>query len=55
MTDAYVLRDMVASEQAEFAAMLRELTPEQWAAPSLCRGWSVHDAVLHIAWHTHTS
>jgi uncharacterized protein (TIGR03083 family) len=55
MTDAYVLREMVAREQADFAAMLRDLTPEQWATPSLCRGWSVHDAVLHITWHTHTT
>jgi uncharacterized protein (TIGR03083 family) len=55
MTDAYVLRDMVAAEQAEFAAMLRELTPEQWAAPSLCQGWSVHDVAVHIAVHSHTT
>jgi uncharacterized protein (TIGR03083 family) len=55
MTDAYELRNMVEAEQADFAALLRGLTPEQWEAPSLCRGWSVHDAVIHIAIHAHTT
>ncbi len=55
MTDAYVLREMVGAEQVEFAALLRGLTPEQWAAASLCRGWSVHDVVIHIANHAHTT
>lgn len=55
MTDAYVLRNMVEAEQAEFVALLRELTPAQWELPSLCAGWSVHDAVIHIAIHAHTN
>jgi uncharacterized protein (TIGR03083 family) len=54
MTDAYTLRNMVEAEQADFASLLRGLTPEQWETPSLCRGWSVHDAVIHIAIHAHT-
>jgi uncharacterized protein (TIGR03083 family) len=53
MVEAYELRNMVESEQVEFAKLLRGLTPEQWETPSLCAGWSVHDVVLHIAWHTH--
>jgi uncharacterized protein (TIGR03083 family) len=55
MADAYALRNMVEAEQADFAALLRGLTPEQWETPSLCRGWSVHDAVIHIAIHAHTT
>ena len=55
MTDAYAMRNMVAAEQADFAALLQGLTSEQWEAPSLCRGWSVHDAVIHIAIHAHTT
>ncbi len=55
MTDAYVLRNMIEAEQVDFAELLRELTPEQWALRSLCRGWTVHDVVLHIAWHSHTT
>ena len=49
MTEAYELRNMVEDEQAEFAELLRGLTPEQWETPSLCDGWSIHDAVIHIA------
>ncbi len=55
MTDAYALRNMVADEQADFVALLQGLTPEQWEAPSLCRAWSVHDTVIHIAIHAHTT
>jgi uncharacterized protein (TIGR03083 family) len=55
MTDAYVLRNMVDAELAEFAGLLRQLTPAQWEVPSLCAGWSVHDAVIHIAIHAHTN
>jgi uncharacterized protein (TIGR03083 family) len=55
MTDAYELRNMIEAEQADFATMLRELTPEQWAVPSLCQGWTVHDVVLHVTWHIHTT
>src|SRR5205809_7900719 len=46
---------MVESEQTEFVDLLRGLTSEQWAAPSLCRGWSVHEVVIHIALHAHTT
>jgi uncharacterized protein (TIGR03083 family) len=55
VAESYELRNMIEAEQLEFADLLRGLTSEQWAAPSLCAGWSVHDVVLHIAWHTHTS
>jgi uncharacterized protein (TIGR03083 family) len=55
MTDTYVLRNMVEAEQADFAALLRGLTPEQWDTPSLCRGWSVHDTAIHAAQHAHTT
>jgi uncharacterized protein (TIGR03083 family) len=55
MTDAYTLRNMVEAEQAEFTALLQGLTPEQWDAQSLCRGWSVHDVVIHTALHAHTT
>ena len=55
MTEAYELRNMIEDEQVEFAELLRGLTPEQWGMPSLCRGWSIHDAVIHIAIHSHSS
>jgi uncharacterized protein (TIGR03083 family) len=34
-------------------ALLRDLTPAQWEVPSLCAGWSVRDAVIHSAFHSH--
>jgi len=55
VTEAYRLRSMVEDEQEEFATLLRGLTAEQWAFPSLCKGWSVHDVVIHIANHSHTT
>lgn len=27
---------------------LASLTPEQWAQPSLCPGWDIHDVVAHL-------
>ena len=49
-----VLRRMIEDEQAQFVALLRSLSPDQWKVPSLCRGWTVRDVVMHIANHTHT-
>ena len=33
---------------AELLNLLRGLTPEQWAAPTTCEGWSVKDVALHL-------
>jgi uncharacterized protein (TIGR03083 family) len=54
MPDAYVVRNMVAAEQREFADLLRSMTRDEWEGPSLCAGWSMHDTVIHIAIHSHT-
>ena len=54
MAESYELRNMIEAEQVEFAKALRGLTPEQWDTPSLCGKWTVHQAVMHIAWHSHT-
>ena len=35
-------------ENADFAAYLATLAPEQWEMPSLCEGWRVRDVVGHI-------
>jgi uncharacterized protein (TIGR03083 family) len=55
MPDAGALRTMIEVEQAEFTQLARTLTADQWQTPSLCRGWSVHDVVTHIALHIHTT
>lgn len=35
-------------QRSRLGARLAELTPEQWAAPSRCEGWSAHDVVNHL-------
>lgn len=39
--------DLARDERVDFADFLDGLTPEQWAAPSLCEGWSVRDVAAH--------
>ncbi|WP_435745554.1 maleylpyruvate isomerase family mycothiol-dependent enzyme [Nocardioides sp. SYSU DS0663] len=45
MTDHW---ETVAAERRAFADELDTLDPEQWAAPSLCSGWTVKDVVAHV-------
>ena len=46
--DEKSLKEMARDERADLAAFLATLTPEEWAAPSLCDGWSVKDVVAHM-------
>ncbi len=39
---------LAGQERTELADFLDELTPQQWQAPSLCAGWTVHDVVAHV-------
>ncbi len=39
---------VVHAERRALANDLAGLTPEQWATPSLCPGWSVHDVLAHM-------
>ena len=52
MADA-ILQSEFDAEHAEFVALARELTDEQWATPSMCDGSSVRDTVVHATWHIH--
>jgi len=45
MTDVWAV---VRVERATLVDDLRELTPTQWATPSLCDGWTVHDVLAHL-------
>src|SRR5215475_11486091 len=36
------------SERERLAALLRDLSPQQWDTPSLCEGWRVREVVAHI-------
>ncbi|TFV58450.1 maleylpyruvate isomerase family mycothiol-dependent enzyme [Mycobacterium sp. PS03-16] len=42
------LRDLARAERTELAALLAELSPQQWHTPSLCTGWTVKDVAAHI-------
>ncbi|MCV7099334.1 maleylpyruvate isomerase family mycothiol-dependent enzyme [Mycobacterium palustre] len=46
MTDT--LMAMASAERADLADFLGTLTPQDWAAPSLCARWSVKDVVAHV-------
>jgi uncharacterized protein (TIGR03083 family) len=39
---------LVHRERAALVADLAELADPQWARPSLCAGWSVHDVAAHL-------
>ena len=39
---------LARAEREELRDLLGGLTPEQWRAPSLCAGWTVHDVVAHV-------
>lgn len=39
---------MVHAERAALIEQLARLDDEQWATPSLCDGWTVHDVVAHL-------
>jgi uncharacterized protein (TIGR03083 family) len=39
---------LARAEREELRDLLGGLTEEQWRAPSLCTGWTVHDVVAHV-------
>lgn len=41
-------REMLQAERADFRQFVATLTLEEWAAPSLCAGWTVRDVVVHV-------
>ncbi|MDR7170076.1 uncharacterized protein (TIGR03083 family) [Nocardia kruczakiae] len=47
-TDTTVLREHTVAERRRLADLLVGLTPEQWAAPSLCEGWRVREVLAHM-------
>lgn len=42
------LMPLAEEERADLLALLRELTPAQWDAPSLCTKWRVRDVATHV-------
>jgi uncharacterized protein (TIGR03083 family) len=45
MTDSWTL---IHAERRALVDDLSSLTPDQWAQPSLCAGWSVRDVLAHM-------
>jgi uncharacterized protein (TIGR03083 family) len=39
---------LAEEERTDLLALLRDLTDEQWRAPSLCTEWSVRDVAAHV-------
>jgi uncharacterized protein (TIGR03083 family) len=44
----------VSAERRNLLALLQELRPDEWDAPSLCTGWRVRDVVGHLTMATDT-
>ena len=42
------LQDLTTAARVDLADDLAALTDAQWAAPSLCAGWTVEDTVAHL-------
>ncbi|WP_147918098.1 maleylpyruvate isomerase family mycothiol-dependent enzyme [Ruania zhangjianzhongii] len=55
MTDTTTLTEEAYAERTRLAGLLAELTPEQWAHPSLCASWRVREVVAHMTAPFHTS
>lgn len=43
--DRSVIWQAVRAEPRRLVTDLEDIAPEQWQAPSLCPGWSVHDVL----------
>jgi uncharacterized protein (TIGR03083 family) len=41
---------VIATHRIELADRLGDLTPAQWATPSLCSAWDVHHVVAHLVY-----
>ena len=50
--DAEAIWRYIDEQRADLADLLDTLTPDQWAAGSLCAGWSVRDVAAHLT-HSH--
>jgi len=44
------MSENIRSERLALIDLLETLTTDEWATPSLCKGWTVQDVAAHIAW-----
>lgn len=47
MSNATAIHAAVVAERREQVLLYGSLTEQQWAAPSLCAGWTVHELLAH--------
>ncbi|TQS43677.1 maleylpyruvate isomerase family mycothiol-dependent enzyme [Cryptosporangium phraense] len=40
--------EIIDAERHRLADLLDDLSPTEWASPSLCAGWTVHDVAAHL-------
>src|SRR6266496_2512703 len=40
--------DLLPRERQALLELLAQLDDQAWRAPTICRGWSVHDIALHL-------
>jgi uncharacterized protein (TIGR03083 family) len=45
----------VTTERLGVADLLDDLRPDEWAADSLCTGWTVRHVAAHLTWSTRTT
>ncbi|MGW6389492.1 TIGR03084 family metal-binding protein [Streptomyces sp. NPDC055103] len=50
MSDPAVVLDDLREESQELDRLVRELSPERWAAPTPAPGWTVAHQIAHLAW-----
>jgi uncharacterized protein (TIGR03083 family) len=43
-----MIPDLIAAERRELAALLGDLSADEWASPTLCAGWRVPEVVAHM-------
>ncbi|WP_167476565.1 maleylpyruvate isomerase family mycothiol-dependent enzyme [Nocardia arthritidis] len=41
--------EIVRAERDNLLALCKQLSPEEWSAPSDCAGWTVQDVIAHLA------
>jgi uncharacterized protein (TIGR03083 family) len=44
------IAELLRAERLALIELLETLAPDEWAAPSLCGGWTVQDVAAHVAW-----
>ncbi|MEU3471140.1 TIGR03084 family metal-binding protein [Rhodococcus sp. NPDC006774] len=55
MADLDTLVDDLRAEGNDLDALVAELTPDQWAAPTPAAGWTVAHQIAHLSWTDHVA